>query len=79
MNLKILLLGHTNTKKTKITQNEIEYLSNVVWKNDNLNKYIEDKISIQDGNILDKIKKCNKNFDDKLLNDIVQVGETQNI
>ena len=33
LHLKLLLLGHVNTKKETISTEEIEYLSQVVWKN----------------------------------------------
>ena len=76
--LKLLLLGHTNTKKLNITQDEIEYLATIVWKDQSLNRYIEDKIVIKKDSILDKIKRCNENYDYNLLDDIVQVGEYKN-
>ena len=73
--LRLLLVGHTNTKKMIVTQDEIEYLSGVVWNDSKLNKYIEDKIVVQEGSVLDKIKKCNEKYDFNLVDEIVQVGE----
>jgi alkylation response protein AidB-like acyl-CoA dehydrogenase len=72
--LKLLLVGHVNTKKNRISTEEIEYLSQVVWNNKHLNKYIEEQIVVEN-NILEKIKMCNENYDENLLDDIVQVGE----
>jgi len=72
--LKVLLFGHINTKKNEISTEEIDYLSQVVWKNKELNKYVENQIVVED-NILEKIKRCNENYDESLVNDIVQVGE----
>ena len=77
--LKLLLVGHTNTKKLVVTQSEIEYLSGIVWSDNDIKKYIEDKIVIQENSILDKIKKCNENYDFDLLDDIVQVGEFKKV
>ena len=73
--LKVLIIGHTNTKKSYITQTEIDYISTIIWDNKHLNSYIEDKISISKDDILDKIRNCNLSHDKTLLNDIVQVGE----
>ena len=72
--LKVLLMGHINTKKVTVTQKEIEYLSEIIWKNDKLNRYIEEQIVIEN-TVLEKIKKCNENFNEDLVNEIVQVGE----
>ena len=59
--------------KSKVTTEEIEYLSNVLWTDKEMNKYVEEQI--ETNGILDKIKKCNENYDYQLLNEIVQVGE----
>lgn len=72
--LKLLLKGHVNTKTVPVSVDEIEYMSNVLWKNSGLRKYVEDQIVI-DGTILDKIRTCNDNYSDELVDEIVQVGE----
>ena len=71
--LRLLLVGHTKMGKSKVTTEEIEYLSNVLWTDKKMNKYVEEQI--ETNGILDKIKKCNENYDYQLLNEIVQVGE----
>ena len=40
-----------------------------------VNKYIEDQIVIENSSILSDIKECNLNPTDKLIDNIVQVGE----
>ena len=74
LHLKLLLKGHTNTSKIAISSDEIDFLSNVVWKDKKFNKYIEEQIVVEN-DILEKIKKCNENPTDELIDDIVQVGE----
>ena len=74
--LKLLLKGHINTNIVPVTVDEVEYMSNLVWNNSVLRKYVEDQIVI-DETILDKIRKCNENFSEELIDDIVQVGEYQ--
>ena len=74
LHLRLLLKGHTNTSKVAISSDEIDFLSNVVWKDQKLNKYIEEQIVVEN-DILEKIKKCNENPTDELIDDIVQVGE----
>tara|TARA_A100001015_G_scaffold190790_1_gene212587 strand:- start:21 stop:1106 length:1086 start_codon:yes stop_codon:yes gene_type:complete len=73
--LRLLLLGHTNTDKVHISSEEIDFLANVVWNDKNFNKYIEEQIVVEDNDILGKIRSCNENFSDELVDDIVQVGE----
>ena len=54
------------------------YLSNIIWKNEKVKKYIEDQIYIQD-NVLGKIKNAVETDDDEkreeLIEDIISVGE----
>ena len=54
------------------------YLSNIIWKNEKVKKYIEDQIYIQD-NVLGKIKNAVETDDDEkreeLIDDIISVGE----
>ena len=76
LHLRLLLIGHTNTKKSNVTTEEIDYLSSILWKNKKLREYVEDKIVIKENGILDKIKRCNDSYDFKLLDEIVQVGES---
>ena len=46
-----------NTKKNVISTEEIEYLSQVVWKNITLNKYIEEQIVVENNiSLLKKLK-----------------------
>ena len=73
--LRLLLKGHTNTNKVHISSEEIDILATVVWNDKNLNKYIEQQIVVKDNDILGKIRSCNENFSDELIDDIVQVGE----
>ena len=73
--LRLLLLGHTNTNKVHISSEEIDILANAVWNDKNFNKYIEEQIVVEDNDILGKIKSCNENFSDELVDEIVQVGE----
>ncbi len=77
IHLSLLLKGHVNTSRVKISTDDIDFLANVVWKDDKFNKYIEEQIVVED-NILEKIRNCNTNFDEKLIDDIVQVGEYPN-
>ena len=54
------------------------YLTNIIWKNEKVKKYIEDQIYIQD-NVLGKIKNAVETDDDEkreeLIDDIISVGE----
>tara|TARA_B100000886_G_scaffold329733_1_gene279432 strand:- start:20 stop:856 length:837 start_codon:yes stop_codon:yes gene_type:complete len=72
--LRLLTIGHVNTKKSKVSSKEIEYLSSIIWKNDKIKNYIEEQIVVEN-NILGKIKECNENYNEELYNDIIQVGE----
>ena len=72
--LRILTIGHVNTKKSKVSSKEIEYLSSIIWKNEKIKNYIEEQIVVEN-NILGKIKECNENYNEELYNDIIQVGE----
>ncbi len=76
--LKLLTLGHVNTSRVNISTKEIEFLANVVWTDPKLNKYIEEQIVVENNNILEKIKNCNNNPTEELIDDIVQVGEYNN-
>ena len=73
-NLKLLMLGHYNYKKLTVISEDTEYLANIVWNNEKINKYIEEQIYLDPDNIL-KIKKCNEEFDLSLYQDIISVGE----
>ena len=73
-NLKLLILGHYNYKKLTVSSEDTEYLANIVWNNEEINKYIEEQIYLDPDNIL-KIKKCNEEFDLSLYQDIISVGE----
>ena len=61
-----------------ISQDDIAYMSNVVWENDKVNLYMKSQIHIDD-NILGKITRANneRNIEkkEKLVDDIVSVGE----
>ena len=65
-------------KKYKISTNDMEYMSNIIWDNNKVKKYVEDQIYIQN-NILGKIKCAMRQNDvdkkDALVNDIISVGE----
>ena len=65
-------------KKNKITTDDMEYMSTIIWKNNKVKNYIEEQIYIKD-NILEKIKMAmkekNKDIKEKLVNDIISVGE----
>ena len=65
-------------KKNKISTNDMEYMSNIIWKNNKVKKYVEDQIYIQN-NILGKIKSAMLEHDidkkETLIKDIVSVGE----
>ena len=74
LHLKLLTFGHVNTSRMNISSKEIEFLSNVVWKDKKFNKYIEEQIVVEN-DILEKIKECNNNPSFELIDDIVQVGE----
>ena len=74
INLKLLIIGHYNYKKLTINSKDNEYLANIVWNNEEINKYIEEQIYLDPDNIL-KIKKCNEEFDLSLYQDIISVGE----
>ena len=54
LHLRILLLGHINTKKVNISSDEIEFLANSVWNDKELNKYIEEQIVVNENEILGK-------------------------
>jgi acyl-CoA dehydrogenase len=71
--LLLLLVGCTNTKPVTIPSTDIEYLSGIVWNCPKMKKHVEGQIHI-DG-VVDKIKRCNEKFDQKLVDEIVQVGE----
>ena len=73
-NLKLLVLGHYKYKKLRLSSLDTEYLANIVWNNEDMNKYIEEQIYLDPDNIL-KIKKCNEEFDLSLYQDIISVGE----
>jgi acyl-CoA dehydrogenase len=64
--------------KNKISTNDMEYMSNIIWDNNKVKKYVEDQIYIQN-NILGKIKCAMRQNDvdkkDALVNDIISVGE----
>lgn len=53
-------------------------MSNLIWKNDKLKKYVEEQI-YTDNNILGNIKKAMETTDtdkrEKLIDDIISVGE----
>ena len=76
--LKLLTLGHVNTSRVNVSPKEVEFLANVVWSDFKLNKYIEEQIVVENNNILEKIKNCNNNPTEELIDDIVQVGEYKN-
>lgn len=61
----------------KIDQTEIEKISCILWKDKKLNKIIEEHISLIQ--ILENIKKSNKNDDDKLLDNIIKVDEFKKV
>ena len=67
-------MGHYNYKKLTVSSEDTEYLANIVWNNEDINKYIEEQIYLDPDNIL-KIKKCNEEFDLSLYQDIISVGE----
>ena len=72
--LKILTFGHFNRDVINISSEEIEYLANITWRDEKINKYFEDQIILQD-NILNNIKQANLTQDEDLINEIIQVGE----
>jgi len=65
-----------------ITPDDMEYMSNVVWKNKDVNQYIQEQIYTRD-NVLGKIKSAmNEEYATKkseLINDIISVGEFKNL
>ena len=71
--LKIMLLGHFNYQKFVVSEKDIEYLSQIVWKNEKINNYIQQQIYMT--NTLKNIQLANKKPDNELINQIVQVGE----
>jgi acyl-CoA dehydrogenase len=71
--LKFMLWGHFNYCKVKITEKDIEYLSEITWKNEKINKYIQKQIYMTD--VLKNIKLANKSDNNNLIDKIVQVGE----
>ena len=68
-----MLLVHFNYQKFVISEKDIEYLSQIVWKNEKINNYIKQQIYMT--NTLKNIQLANKTTDKELINQIVQVGE----
>lgn len=75
--LKIMLWGHFSYQKYIITEKDIEYLSEVVWKNENINNYVQKQIYMTDTmkNIQLANETQHKENNNRLVNQIVQVGE----
>ena len=78
-NLRLLTkISCRNPSYNKVNNSYRYYLSNIIWKNDRVKEYIENQIYVED-NILGKIKEANEtdNEDEreKLIDDIISVGE----
>ena len=78
-NLRLLTkISCRNPSYNKVNNSYRYYLSNIIWKNDRVKEYIENQIYIED-NILGKIKQANETENDnereKLIDDIISVGE----
>lgn len=74
ISLRPLIIGHFNFKKEKISNQEIEYLANSIWKNKDLNQYFEDQIILDTDNLYN-IKSSNEKYDENEYQNIISVGE----
>ena len=68
-----MLLVHFNYQKFVISEKDIEYLSQIVWKNEKINNYIQQQIYMT--STLKNIQLANQTTDKELINQIIQVGE----
>jgi len=77
----LIRISCRNPNYNLLFTNDQLYMAGLIWRNDNVKEYIQDQIYIED-NILGKINRAMKTEDrderERLIDDIISVGEYEN-